>query len=192
MKQSAKRMFSSLLALALFVGAIVVYFYLVLPAYNSIKELRKTAASKSASLEMQKKIISQVKSLLETYSEGNPIKNLANVALPGDPQIAEAIMQVNGIAQANNIVIKTMSVSEGTAPTKLSAKNAKSFLKNTGFFNMRIDASGSYEDFSNFLKNIETNIRIMDAKDFSVQQGDKPGNNLYSYSVMLTAYYQNK
>ena len=72
-------------------------------------------------------------------------------------------------------------------------------MKPLGSFSFRLAASGSYENFKNFLSEIETNIRIFDVKTVALQPagvaaqtGAKAASSqdAFNYTITVATYYQ--
>lgn len=193
MKQSAKRVISLLVALGSLVAAIVIFFSFIVPLYSDIEKTRAEEAARRVLLADQQKIVNQVKTLVTSYQEGSRVKDIVSSALPLDPNVADALLQINGIAQINSVSIRSLVVSTSVAPpASRNEVKKESLVKDFSSFTIRIDGSSSYEDFKAFLRNLETNIRIFNVKNITFQPLATATQNSYSYSVTVTAYHQNQ
>jgi Tfp pilus assembly protein PilO len=192
MRQSSKRIASSLAALGCLVVALVVYFSFVVPLYHEIKAKRVDQASRVAQVENQKAIVAEVKKLIATYQAGGDLQTLVSSALPLDPNLSEALTQIYGIAQANNVNPRAFAITPDPVvqSTTRNAVRQQVLVKEIGSTSIRLDMTGTYQDIKNFLKNVETNIRIFDVKSMTLQPALKPNQNSYTATVVIVAYYQ--
>ncbi len=195
MKQSTKRLTSVLFSLLFLIGAFLVYFDLVSPAYSDLQVLKGKQASELAFLSEASTTMQQVQKLIATYQSESQAESMVALAVPTGKDVSGAIAQIYGIAQVNNIDIQDVSVStvsslQGATSTKASGA---SLVKPLGNISFVIAASGNYENFKSFLSEIETNIRIFDIKNVSVQpvSATSGSQDLFNYSVSIIAYYQN-
>lgn len=191
MKPSLKRLISSVSAALLLVVAIVVFFNFIVPVYRDIKATRAEAASRSQALENQKRVVQEVRALVASYTEGARIQEIVSSALPLAPDTGDAILELGGIAQANNLVPRSFTVAGGAeAAAKSDIRKNAGIVKPVASMTIRMEATGGYEDFRNFMKNLETNIRVFDVREMTVRPVLKSTQNLFSYNLTVVAYYQ--
>lgn len=193
MKPSAKRMISSFSAVALLVAALVIFFNFIIPEYREITQARAEVESREVLLENQKKVIAQVKEIIASYEEGGRLQEIVSAALPLNQGISEALLQLGGIAQVNNLTPRAFVVSSAKSAqvtAKNEARKTTSLLRPVEAVTFRVEFSGTYEDFKNYLKSTETNIRIFDVKQITFQPVGKINQNVYSFIVTADAYYQ--
>jgi Tfp pilus assembly protein PilO len=203
MKQSSKRLMSVFFAFLFVLAAFIFFFDLVQPAYQNVEALRSQQLGEANYIATQSALVKQVQAVLNTYE--NEAQGAANVslALPPREDVAGALAQIEGIAANNNIAIGTVAVTPpavqigaGTAAASASSTGA---TKPVSSFTLKILATGSYESFENFISEIETNIRIFDVKDVSVQSAilapSAPGKpatsrDAFNYALTIATYYQ--
>jgi Tfp pilus assembly protein PilO len=90
-----------------------------------------------------------------------------------------------------NVSVSAVAANAGNPVATTNASS--SLIKPIGSISFAMTAIGSYEDFKNFLSEIETNARIFDVKNLSVQpapQGGSAIKDLFTYNVTIVAYYQ--
>lgn len=199
MKQSVKRMISSVIALLLIVGAFTVFVYEVEPAYNEIAVIQANLQAQETLFAKQEEIIQKVQKITGTYEQGARAREEMAQILPNDSEVATALYQIGGIAQVRNLTARSFAVSFPAAPSAAKTKtistgsDAQKKLvaeRPIGTMTIRVELVGSYENFKAFLSNIETNIRLFDVKNITIQPIGKSNEDLYSYSVTVAAYYQ--
>lgn len=196
MRQSFKRLMSSVLALVFVVAAFGVYFNLVQPKYNDIMSERGELASLTGSIDAQRSTLKTVGELVVKYEQSQDARDQISFALPTDPKASEALAQLNGIAMVHNLSAQAYALTIATNgpsgdksrsqdKTKLETYPAKTVL-----FQVRL--TGSYEDFQKYLENLQTNIRLFDVKTIGVAEAGKPDQNIYNFELRVAAYYQNE
>ncbi len=203
MRQSTKRLLSGLLSILFLLFGFFVFIYLIKPLYGEIQQLRSEVLIKQNDLNNQKSLIDQFKKIANDYQDKQKIQETLSLILPYNPEIGEALTQINGLAEANNLDISFINVSKlvSLVSPDLSLKNSSSTLnlKPLGSFDINLRMRGSYQNFKNFLNQIETNIRFFNFKNISVSlntislpaEANKANNqsNLI-FEVVLSSYYQ--
>ncbi len=187
MKASSKRFFSLLISLALLVGSILIYSLLVAPAYEEVNKLRGDLAAKSDALDAQQQVAQQAKTLLDQYQNDlTSLQNTISLAMPIGVDYQTLVNQVNGLAKNFNLLLISLDFNllpvtgqqtgVGTKPTGQATVQIKMQLK------------GQYQSFKDFLRALETNIRIIDLANLTVVPDEKGQN--FSYNVVANTYYQ--
>lgn len=132
--------------------------------------------------------------------------------MPSGPNVAGALAQLYGIAADNGLVIQNIVISppivqlqskgqvlqaQVDAVNSGSALTSSQIKKPMGTLSLQITASGSYENFKNFLSQLETNIRIFDVTGVSITpplSGISGARGVsatsLTYSVSVITYYQ--
>lgn len=188
MKASSKRTLSILLSIFLFIGSLMIYAYLLKPAYEKVKVQKSEIASRSETVKEYEGIINRVKSLLEQYENAAQMQETMSVILPTDQNVAESINQINGLAYFNNLSISRLAVRElAIAPSTDKAK----LIKGIGTLRINIRLSGDYGAIKSFLQNLETNLNLMDVVSLRVEpvSGAKAGSS-FDYVAEIDTYYQ--
>ena len=189
MKTSVQRTISLLGSLVLLMAAFLIYSLLIKPEYQIVNELRGVLVGKSNLLSEQQEVISQVEGLLSQYQGSARIQETVSLSLPLREETAGIFSQLQALAQANNLVIEVFGVQN--LPTKSAAftRGATSLVKDLGVLQVSLKLTGVYEDFKDFLRGIETNIRIMDLVNLKIERSGR-GSNVFTYNIILNTYYQ--
>jgi hypothetical protein len=206
MKATTKRFVSALLAMCFFVAAFVVFFDFVQPAYNALMTAKGKLAGERQLLQNESTTIAQVKSVMSAYAGQNDAARSIGQILPLGENIAGAAAQIYGLASADNIAIQAMSLSfsapaQGTARVvSVSGTGSDTgftsgvAMRPTGTIAFSVTANGNYESFKNFLSGLETNMRIFDVKQLSIQpsagSGSQKTANSFTYLLTVNTYYQ--
>jgi Tfp pilus assembly protein PilO len=176
MKQATKRFVSFVGAVALVVGALVVYFNFIRPIYRDVQDAKAALVARQSVVAEQERAIGQVQKLLAEYGEGSEIQRAISQALPFDAEVAGALLQVHGILANNNLTLQSIgfsltglrSVSQGarsgTALRSREGREPSGLVKPIGRIKVQATFSGTYEDFKAFTRDLESNIRIFDVE----------------------------
>lgn len=195
MKQSAKRLASSIISIFLLVGTFVVFFNFLQPAYREVSELKSRLLSLEEFRVEQGAALQDIQALIGAYNQSREIRDTVSLALPLTPSLADAVAQMNGLVINNNLSAQFYGLSAVSEPViseetrrSLGAENIVVQPVSPISFNLRL--TGSYEDFKNFLKQLETNVRVFDVKTLSLQPAGKPEEDFYAYDLTVATYYQ--
>ena len=176
----------------------MVYAILITPAYEEIQRKRGAIVSGTAVFEEQKRVISRIRELLDRYTGNSSLQDTVSLSLPDEPFISQILGNVYGLAAVNKL---TLTSAESDIMPFAAAQAGQATVKNRGTVKLNAELEGNYDDFKKFLSQIETNVRLMDAKEINVEaaSGDtgsvETGNikpSYYSYSLSLDTYYQDK
>jgi len=171
MKKSLQRTISLLGSLALLIGAMIIYSYLIRPEYQQVNELRGILMAKTNLLSEQQSIISQVEDLLSQYQSSARIQETVSLSLPTKEDASAIFGQLQALSQANAMSIEVFGL-----------QNLPVTKSGLGVLQVSLKVAGSYENFKNFLRGIETNIRVMDLSNLKIEKS--------SYNIVLNTYYQ--
>jgi Tfp pilus assembly protein PilO len=206
MRQSNKRILSGFIALLFLLLAFIVFAYLIKPLYTEIQSLRGDVLIRKNDLETQKNLANKLKELRDKYygEDFQKIQQAMSLILPENPEIAESLIQLNGLITANNLSLDSITVSRpilinlNDSNNSNSRATSTSILKPIGSFDVAFKVKGEYNDFKNFLNQLETNIRFFNIKTIdisssnvvdSLKQGSKSALN---FDITASVYYQSK
>lgn len=202
MKQSSKRLVSVLFAFLFVVAAFVCFFDLVQPAYSGMETLRSQQLGEENYIASETALVKQAQTAIATYeSESQSVANV-ELAMPSGEDIAGALTQIEGIAANNGITIGSIAVTPPAVKLQSSASvtgaPSSILMKPLGNFSFKLSAAGSYESFKNFLSEVETNIRIFDVENMSLEPSNIAANggkatapsDIFDYTLTLVTYYQ--
>ena len=208
MKQSSKRLTSIFLALVLLVAAFIGFFDFIEPAYGNLQQIRGQLAADEQLLGNLGNAVKQAQSMVAASASQSSTPISLNAVLPSGEDMAGALAQVSGIAVNDNITVNALAF---TAPTtQLTSRTAtaasatgtlplSSVLRPVGNFSLHLTANGSYENFKQFLSDLESNVRIFDVQNISIQPVTTSGGisrgrsvplDYFTYNVIMQTYYQ--
>ncbi|MDO8574630.1 MAG: type 4a pilus biogenesis protein PilO [bacterium] len=189
MRQSTKRLFSMLLALALIVAAFVIFFNYTRATYDNIKVIRGEKASREKFIEDQQQAISNVRKLLESYRGEVDFQNAISASFSDSPNLSAAIAQISGLASQSSITLVSVTVGKsGAAPKTVSGPT--SLIRPLNVIGFSIKLIGSYEKLKDFLSKLESNVRIFEVNSIGIQPLGESNQNIYSFDIQVETYYQ--
>ena len=194
MKQNTKRLYSMIFALLFLVAALIVYFDMLAPAYADLQTAKGNEISEQNLLSNEQQIAQEFQGLLTTYKGDGAQVQAVSVALPVGPDVANALAQIYGIAGSNNVSVQNLSISTNQGQTASGSSGQGGIVKPAGTLSFSLSLTGSYENFKNFLRALESNIRIFDVKQVSFQAANTSGGkgvaDLFTYNLSVDTYYQ--
>lgn len=204
MKQETKRLSSIIIAAAILAVALVIYFAFIVPAYANLETVKGQEESEMTLYSNEHQIVTQGKTLLSTYESDASSTQVVDMALPVGQNVAGALAQIYGIAINSGVVLQGTGISvqavQATTPPGsgiTGAAAAGSIIKPTGTVSFQASGSGSYEAFKNFLKGLETNIRIFDVQAISLEPSQiaatktqAANQDEFNFSITVVTYYQ--
>ncbi len=194
MKQTTKRFFSTIVGLALLVGSFVVYFDFISPAYDELKALKSEVAGRKKFIATKQADIEKIKNLAGSYEAQGKLQDTASLVLPPDEDVAGGLAQLYGIAKANGLVLQYVDVAVGglrnAQKTEVGMAGANQIQKPIGSVLYRLRLTGTYDNFKSFVKMLETNMRIFDLENLSLQSAGEGKQSFYTLGVSVSGYYQ--
>lgn len=191
MKQSTKRLLSLVISFTLFVATLIIYFSFISPANTEEQAIKAEMLSRQNFINNQKAAIGQVKNLINAYKGEGQLQEVVSSILPYSGDLAGAFSQINGLAQANRLLVNSFIAGVPVDLPSVGQKISSQIqTKGYGSVDFQIEMTGSYGDFKAFLNNLETNIRIFDVKKIGMQPAGKANQDLYTYNLTVATYYQ--
>lgn len=185
MKDSTKRFYSLLLSFAMALGALIIYVTMISPSFSAIQTLRGERQAKQVRYDDYKKAVELTNTMI-TRSQGLTVLSESfNQSIPQTEEIPSMLNQIYGLAKMNNILVG--GVDFQIVPTVESNTNA--LVTPLGKVRATVKGIGSYSDTKNFIKALETNVRIMDISSANITEGNKKAPVLAS-TIVIDAYYQ--
>ncbi|MFA6136407.1 MAG: type 4a pilus biogenesis protein PilO [Candidatus Paceibacterota bacterium] len=184
MKSSSKRITFIVISLILLLMSAMVYSSLIRKSYGDVKESMSQLSAKRDSLNKYQTTLNQVKSLLDSLESNADIQKKVSLMLPKDKDVGYLANQIIGLSKINGLNLESLSTQ--VAPTQPSNS---AIIKNVGKLRGEVRLSGSYAGFKSFLKQIESNILILDVSEFRIEGSSKSDAPL-KYTLSVSSYYQ--
>ncbi|MEK7514685.1 MAG: type 4a pilus biogenesis protein PilO [Patescibacteria group bacterium] len=172
---------STLPVLLLLLSAGAFYFY-INPGYARITGLQEEVRQHEATLADAESLGATRDSLVTTYNNFSST-DLARLEkmLPDKVDTVRLAAEINSIGQRYGITVKSFTVSEEKLPTEeeVLASPYRTLLVTFSF-------DGSYENFTQFLSDLESNIHIVDVSEIVFQEASTGG--IQAYRINLRTY----
>lgn len=196
--------------------SIAIFFAVVNPMYNDAKKIKNdvevynTALTNATRLQkIRDELVSNYKAVTDAE------KGKLDHFLPNTVDNIQLILQIQNIATSHGITLKNIrfdslsdsssksseSPSPNSGSVNVSGTNAAPATP-YGTFDLSFSVDAKYENFIEFLKDLESNIRLVNVKNISFSvppPGDKtaksgPGDtpsdpNVYTYSLKVQTYW---
>lgn len=196
MKQSSKRLVSAILALTFIFVAFLIFLNFIRPVYNETQALRVEILNKQREIESKKVIINQFESLIQEYQSQTQLQENLSLILPQHPNVAEALIQISGLLDSNDISLLSFNISNpvnNAFDYVGDDENNFKFLKPVGWFEINLKGAGAYSNIQKFLSQLESNIRLFSIKNINISriktQDKNEFNNLF-FDITVVSYYQ--
>lgn len=162
----------------LIAAACLLFWILIMPAYDTIGAQRDALAERTSILESRNAIIANISALTQQYTaHAADIQRFASI-VPAQKSAPEIISAIQALASANGLQLTSIALSGG-APQDLNPYQAQS---------IDMGLTGSYPSFKTFLEALEKNIRLIDiiSIDASPATDNSP---IISFRLKGNAYY---
>ena len=173
-----------------FVIAVGLFFTYIKPAYSTLQEWQAVDAKLETALDDARKIKVRVEELLDKRS-AIPKEDYARLLqlLPDNLDIVRIIVDIDTIAEANNLTISRFDiprVENDTTPKKRDA-----VIDPVGSAVLTITCLGTYEDFKKWLQSIEKSLNVLDVSsvEVEVEQGGAGAPLVQEYKVGIRTYW---
>lgn len=186
--------------------SVSVFFMFTDPFYKEVEALKMKVASYNDALNNSTMLENERDKLTAKFGTINP-DNLTKLQklLPENIDNIRLILEIEKIASPYNMVLT--DVRYNTTDKSVVAANvsetqggaiAKGAVKNYEIFDLAFSTTGSYNNFITFLKDLESNLRIVDISsiDFSSDVSTSASNSLkaasseiYKYNFNIRTYW---
>lgn len=130
----------------------------------------------------------KIRDMRESLTAKMSAMDLGSVAkleklLPDNIDNIKLVIDMNQIAQTHSLTLKNIKLDTGAKinPTKLGQDNSK-----YGTVGLSFSVSSSYDNFQNFLNDLEKSLRLVEITDLSVVGNDS---GIYDFTIGLKTYW---
>lgn len=181
------------ITIILIFGSIVLGAFYLRPQWQEFANLRiETEDLASVSSELDE-LIANRDTLIQTInSVSKDDLTRVNSALPQGVKSAEFLIMLEALANRNRVTLKQIDISSASVnksgqprPGGAIAAPAKGTIQE---FPISLSVSGSYEAFKEFLRDLESNLRLVDILEITFNSSGRAGN--LDFSLRGKTYYQ--
>jgi len=190
MKATSKRILFVIISLMLIIASAVVYSSLILPTYQKVLSLRGQIASQSEVLEKFKITFGRVQKLLSELQNAPNIQKQVSLILPSTKDVSYLASQITGLAEANGLSVSLLS----TQLMPIQPTSNSKVINPVGRIEANVKLTGSYGAFKSFLRQIQSNILLLDVSNIKIDKvsltGEKNSPATLDYTLSIISYYQ--
>ncbi|MDO8659289.1 MAG: hypothetical protein Q7K54_01685 [Candidatus Parcubacteria bacterium] len=188
--------------------AITVFFLFSSPLYRNVLQLRVRVASYNEALNNAKALENERDKLTAKHNSINP-ENLTKLQklLPENIDNIRLILEIEQIASPYGMALKDVKYnttydnntqnSTSVAGITQARTTAQALSKDYGVWNLEFSTAGTYNNFLNFTKDLEGNLRIVDISsiEFSSSTGAISNSalntptDIYKYNFKIKTYW---
>jgi Tfp pilus assembly protein PilO len=179
--------------------AIAAFFLLTVPIYGDLRSLRTEIASYNEALGNSKALENERDKLAAKYNSfrTEDLSRLEKL-LPESADNIRLILEIEQLASPYSMTLKDVkynTTDTGVSNATVQRSGARQLSKNYGTMELEFNTSGTYDDFINFTKSLENNLRIVDivAITFSSDKGPSLGkiapSTSYDYNFKVKTYW---
>src|SRR5680860_1093026 len=157
---------------------------------GGIRALRERRVELNEAIVKAKELAQRVNELNGQFNSiSTEQKDKLDLLLPDDVNNIQLIIDINGIAKRNNLLIKNIKVTTDEDKNTNYQREASSQEQTLGKMTLSFSFTGSYTVYKNFLIDLASSLRIIDITSTSFSTDDK---GLYTYNIQLVTYWLNK
>jgi len=190
--------------------AVAGFFMFTSPLYKNISDLKSQVSSYNEALNNSKALEAERDKLTQKYNTIDPV-NLSKIEkfLPDNVNNIRLILEIEKMASPYGMALKDVKydtlvkkdvttgtgIAVGSGATETTKEGiAKNLPKNYGIWDLEFSTQGTYNNFVNFVKDLEKNLRIVDISSIefssSVGTGLNPSlSEAYKYSFKIKTYW---
>lgn len=157
----------------------------IVPKYSHIQELRAKNAEYETILANARKLQETRDSLLKKYNAFSPADlDKLKTMLPDSPNNVKFILELSALAERSGLLLQNVKVvDQQDAGKRTSASQPNDF----GTLGLEFTIVGPYANFTGFLQQIESSLRVVDIQKVSFVALDDKVN--YQYTVGVKTYW---
>jgi len=162
------------IAICLFIVLLLIFF-LVMPEYNTFKDLRFELGKKRAEYNAEYEYFSEIARLYKEIQSRKEALEKIDDALPGGSNFGNLVYYFQNQASADGLIIKSLSLSKSSSPntSKSSPSSGSDSDKayqqqiNMSDIAFSLNLMGSYSALENFMVSLEKSARLFEIKTIS-------------------------
>jgi len=170
----------------LLIGASIGIFMLFTDSeYQKVKAIQLEIADYEKAISKSREVLAKRQSLADKYKLFSN-KDLESVKklLPEHVDNIQLVLDVNGIARKKGMSLKSIKIDEEKVAASSAVLGTDKKPYSTILVSFKV--SSPYENFSEFLLELEQSLRIVDVTALSFRANDK---GVYDYNVTIRTYW---
>ncbi|MDD3098501.1 MAG: type 4a pilus biogenesis protein PilO [Candidatus Pacebacteria bacterium] len=177
MTETSKQNLAILAITFLLAATVFIFASFIQPTINESKRLSLEIKEEKEKILLLQEYKIKSESLIQSYQSLGDQVNDIHIALPDNPQTAQVLAILDVIAKNTKISFSGLSFTEGI-------KDDQDYLE------IRVRFSSSYEDFKNWLNEIEKELRLIDLVRVNIRPASSQSKQLImEFNVTLHTYF---
>ncbi len=181
----------NIISIVVIVASLAAFGLVVKPQYKHIKELETKDTELERVLVNARKLQSLRDGLLAKRKNlsNRDIRKLEKL-IPESADNVKLIIEFENIADQYGLEIQTASSQKNDSEKlgkRVSSQNFDIETRDYGVISLDFNLIGGYSSFVNFLSDIESNIRVTDVRNLSINSGDDSGS--YEFALTIETYW---
>lgn len=174
-----------------------VFFLYAQPRYDEIRALEVRVGQYDQALQKAAELQQLKQSLLSRYNAFNPVDvERLHKLLPDHVDNVRLVLDLDNLAVLHGMALQNVIVSN--APIEKSAPGSVGgglgSRQKYDSLTLKFSTRGTYSDFTAFLKDLETSLRIVDLVSLKLQQEPDPlpqarAEPIYRYDITIRTYW---
>ena len=181
-------------------SSIAVFLFFVSPLYNGITELKAQVASYDQALSNSKALENERDKLTQKFNAitGENLERIKKL-LPENVDNIRLILEIEKIASPFGMALRDVKyspnkTSEDSPSGVIQPLAGPSSQKEYGVWDLEFSTVGTYANFLNFVKALESNLRIVDISSVEFSSDTQAGSAIsttpvYKYSFKIKTYW---
>jgi Tfp pilus assembly protein PilO len=180
-----------ILSIIIIITSIISVVLFGVPQYKKIDELKLTQGEQIGVLEQSKILTQKRKDLVEKRKniDGTQLARLEKM-LPDSPENVPLILEIDALARRYNLSLQNIKI-EDSANTKVVDPIKKTTIvslgEDIGVLTINYSVTGSYVNFTDFVRAMEKNLRLIDVQKISFNAQEEK--NQYQYTMSVRTYW---
>ena len=182
----------------LIVLAVGVYLTYTSPQWKKVQAVRTVNAEYAKAINNAEELIKTRDGVLAKYNSLSPVdKDRLNKMLPTAVDNVRLIIDLNNIAQRRGMTLEDIQTETRDSSADVNLNIGLATASQPNIANPILDTvkitfkvTGAYQQFVDFIKDVESSLRIIDLANLKLTTGDSA--NTYTYNVTMTTYWLNE
>ncbi|MBP9822180.1 MAG: type 4a pilus biogenesis protein PilO [Candidatus Pacebacteria bacterium] len=156
----------------------ILFWVLLMPAYDGIKAKREAVTQRDARIADQQAILDNIKALSDQYSQKADVIKRFQQVVPAMKSAPELISSIQALATQNGLQLANMNLGGGPD------QNTTQYQEQP----INLSLAGNYSSFKTFLISLEQNIRLIDILSISASPASD-NSTIINFQITGKAYY---
>lgn len=164
-------------------------FNFISPLWSDIQVSQALKADLLNQAEFKEKLAKNLENLASQYKNRRSDIEKVNQIVPQGQDFPSILVMLEALASENGLIFKNVGISRGSSAV-VDSGSAKKSLQSSS---VTLSLTGSYQDFKNYLKELEKNLRIFDIQSigfFGSTLSTAQALNAIDFGLTLDVYYQ--